>query len=91
MPLYKYQPYYKYDGPTHAQSFRDELSPEEEEFNLECFFSEVEDYFDDKAKFERQEDGFIFITSDVTQTECDELVKRCLNSLDLYANRVAAK
>jgi hypothetical protein len=91
MPLYKYQPFYKYDGPTHAQPFRDELSSDEEEQNIEDVFSEVETYFDDEAKFERKEDGFIHITSDVTQTECDEQVKRCLNSLDLYANRIAAK
>ena len=91
MPLYKYQPFYQYDGPSLAQPFREELSSDEEKINLECFFSEVEGYFDDKTEFERQEDDFICITSNITQTECDDRVKRCLNSLDLYAKRVVAK
>jgi hypothetical protein len=91
MPLYKYQPFYEYDGPTHAQPFRDELSSDEAEENIEGFYSEIENYFDDDAKFERKEDGFIYITSNVTQAECDEQVKRCLNGLDLYANKGATK
>lgn len=91
MPVYKYQPYYQYDGPTHSQPFREELSAEECEFNKESFFDEVDRYFDDgEATFERTSDNFIYITTDITQIECDERVKRCLNSLDLYAKRVPA-
>jgi hypothetical protein len=73
MAIYKYQPYYKYDGPTHADPFREELDLEQQKENIEDFFSEIESYFKNNVKFERRDD------------------KRCLNSLDLFANRTPYK
>jgi len=90
MPLYKYRPYYKFNGPTRDEPFREELSPEEGKENIEDFFSEIERYFESGTKFERQDDGFIWITSDISQSGSDEQVKLCLNSLDLYANKGTA-
>lgn len=88
MPLYKYQPYYKYDGPNRSQPFREELTPDEVEYNIECFFSEIERYFvDGTAEFERLPKDCIGITSDISEADCDERVKLCLNSLDLYAHK----
>jgi hypothetical protein len=91
MAIYKYQPYYKYDGPTHADPFREELDLEQQKENIEDFFSEIESYFENNVKFERRDDNYIWITSDVSQNDCDERVKRCLNSLDLFANRTPYK
>ncbi len=92
MSLFKYQPYYKYDGPTHSQPFREELSTDEVDRNIELFFYEISDYFVDiQATVEQLEDGYVGITADITQEDCDERVKRCLNSLDLYAKRIAAQ
>ncbi|MBG9997976.1 hypothetical protein I6E72_03275 [Pseudoalteromonas sp. NSLLW24] len=87
MAIYKYQPYYKYDGATRAEPFREELDLEQQKENIKDFFSEIENYFGSDVKFERQDDNYILITSDISQEDCDERVKRCLNSLDLYANR----
>lgn len=92
MPVYKYQPYYQYDGPSHSQPWREELTAEEVDSNIEYFFDEVDRYFDDvEAEFERLPDNYVSITSEITQKDCDERVKQCLNSLDLYANRIPAK
>jgi hypothetical protein len=38
----------------------------------------------------QQEDGFVSINANITQIDCDERVKNCLNSLDLFANRIPA-
>lgn len=92
MPLFKYQPYYKYNGPTLSQPFREELSAEQAGRNINLFFDEVGSYFTDVgATIEPSGDGFICITADITQQDCDERVKRCLNSLDLFAIKSAAK
>jgi hypothetical protein len=91
MAIYKYQPYYKYDGPTNSEPFREELDLEQQKENIEDFFSEIERYFESDTKFERRDDNYIWITSDISQNDCDERVKRCLNSLDLYAHRTAYK
>jgi hypothetical protein len=86
MALYKYQPYYRFDGPNRLQPFLEKLTPDEVEDNLECFFSEVERYFEDgTAEFEKLSDSCIGITSDISEDECDERVKGCLNILELYA------
>ncbi|MBU1668995.1 hypothetical protein KKC13_11305 [bacterium] len=88
MPIYKYQPYYQYDGVTLAQPFREELTQEEIEYNIESFFSDIDRYFDTHTTtFERLSENCLEITTDISETECDERVKRCLNSLDLYAHK----
>jgi hypothetical protein len=38
MAIYKYQPYYKYDGPTHADPFREEFDLEQQKENIKGFF-----------------------------------------------------
>lgn len=88
MSIYKYQPYYQYNGAILAQPFRKELTQEEINYNLESFFSDIDSYFEDgTATFERLLENHLEITTDISETECDELVKRCLNSLDLYAHK----
>ena len=91
MATYKYKPYYKYDGPTHSDPFREELDLEQQKENIEDFFSEIEHYFESDVKFERRDDNYIWITSNISQEDCDGRVKRCLNSLDLFAHRIAYK
>ncbi|WP_049458538.1 hypothetical protein [Stenotrophomonas maltophilia] len=92
MPLFKYQPYYKYNGPTLSQPFREELNPDQVSHNMSLFFDEIGSYFTDVgATVEAVGGGFIGITADITQDDCDSRVKRCLNNLDLFANRIAAQ
>lgn len=94
MAVYQYKPYYSYDGPTRSDPLRDELSPEEIERRMELFRKELPDYFDDlnaKIGFSPDISGttdyVASITTDVSQGECDERVKRCLNNLDLFAEK----
>lgn len=92
MPTFKYQPYYKYNGPTSSQPFREELSAEEAGCKIGLFFDEINLHFANiSATFELIGNGFVAITADITQQECDERVKNCLNSLDLFAIRVPAR
>ena len=91
MPLFRYQPYYQYNGPTLSQPFREELSDYEITRNMELFFNEMGNYFADVgAIIEPLGNGFIGITSEITQDDCDERVARCLNGLDLFAHRIPA-
>jgi len=92
MYIYKYQPYYYYDGVSRAQPFREELTQEEIKYNIESFFSDVEHFFEDgTATFKRLPKNCIEVTTDISENECDERVKRCLNSLDLYAHKTCKK
>lgn len=90
MSEYKYKPYYKYNGPTRDQPFREELSAEEVNRRLELFLIEVGNYFgdDDAAVVRPIQDGVISITTGLAQQECDDTVKKCLNVLDLYARKI---
>lgn len=88
MNRYRYRPYYEYTGPSLAQPFREELSPEDVEYNLACFFDDVDRYFvEGTAEFNRVSDC-IEITTNLSESECYERVKQCLNSLDLYAQKI---
>lgn len=88
MPIYKYQPYYQYNGATLTQPFREELTQEEIEYSIESFFSDIDRYFDaNTATFERLSENCLEITTDISETECNERVKHCLNNLDLYSHK----
>lgn len=90
MPTYKYKPYYKFNGPTRAEPLREELSANEVRQRLELFTREVRCYFEDlSAKLEFEADGALLVTTDLSQKDCDARVKRCLNSLDLYATSLS--
>jgi hypothetical protein len=90
MPIYKYAPYYQYNGPSKNDPMREELSREEIEQRLESISKDISSYFEDvDAKIHVDAQGAICITTDLAQKDCDERLKRCLNSLDLYARRIA--
>lgn len=92
MPQFKYKPFYSYNGPTLAEPFREELSEDEASLNVSRFFDEIEHHFADlEAIFEVDEDGIVSISADITRNDCDARVKRCLNSLDLYATKIRAQ
>lgn len=89
MPTYRYQPYYQYSGPTHSQPLREELAAEEVGRRLGLFFDEIGSYFEEVgAEIETAGTGVVSITTPTTQADCDARVKKCLNSLDLYARRI---
>lgn len=89
MSTFKCRPYYAYNGPSFSEPFRQQLSEEVATRNMGCFFDEVANYFEDVgARVEPRGDGVIAIATDVSQADCDNRVKRCLNSLDLYAQKI---
>lgn len=87
MSVFKYKPYYQYDGPTHSQPFREELSEEEAEERVGYFFEEIGNYFEENSVTIKKEGDIVAITGEINQEDCDERVKRCLNSLDLFARK----
>lgn len=92
MPTFKYRPYYFYNGPSLAEPFRQQLNEEVVLRNMGCFFTEVGVYFEDiGAQVEPLGGGVIGITTDASQVDCDERVKKCLNSLDLYAQKLTGQ
>lgn len=89
MTLFKYKPYYDYNGPSRADPFRDRLDEEEASKNIARFFEEIGYYFEDgQATFGRSDEGVLIITTDLSGPDCDERVKRCLNGLDLFASKM---
>lgn len=92
MPQFKYKPYYYYNGPTHAEPLREELSEDAVSRNMGLFIEEIGNYFADLgAIVEPLSDGCIGITAEITEEDCDARVKRCLNNLDLYATKIRAQ
>lgn len=89
MATYKYRPYYQFNGPSHSEPMREELPTKDIEQRLALFFSEIGTYFDDDtAQIEPTPDGIICVTTNLTSSHCDDQVKRCLNTLDLYARKI---
>lgn len=90
MQIFGYQPYYRFGGPAKSDPLREELTDEEAERRIELFFNEIRIYFlDIEATFERHDKGGLTIKAPISQRDCDERVKRCLNNLDLLANKFA--
>jgi hypothetical protein len=89
MSVFKYKPYYQYNGPTKSDPLREELSPEEAENRIKCFFEEIKNYFKDDSVAIKKEGDLVSITGKINQMDCDEAVKKCLNSLDLFANKTS--
>lgn len=89
MPTFKYKPYYSYTGPTHSQPFREQKSQEEAERSLELFYSELDHHFGGyEITTKREPGGVVSITVEMSEKDCDERVKNCLNDNDLYANKI---
>ncbi|WP_111642843.1 hypothetical protein [Marinimicrobium alkaliphilum] len=95
MKSYCYSPYYKYNGPSLDNPLREELTAEEVQRRLELFPQELPHYFADlnadiqvRKSENNERDYVVCISVAASQSECDEQVKRCLNSLDLFADKV---
>jgi len=87
MPKYKYKPYYQHDGPTHSNPLREELSPEEADERVRCFFKDIAYYFEEGISIKKEGD-LVSITGEIKQEDCDDAVKRCLNRLDLFGSKI---
>lgn len=89
MDIFKYKPYYRYSGPTHAEPMREELADDEVEHRIKLFSEEIAAYFEEgQAVIDTDANGHVCVSTRLTQKDCDERVKQCLNSLDLYADKI---
>lgn len=88
MNTYKYAPYYEFNEPKASNPLREELSTDDQERNLELFYTDVLNIFEDEnAVISRDANGVVSIQSDLIEKDCDERIKAILNSLDLYARK----
>lgn len=88
MSTFKYKPFYQYNGPTHSDPLRDELSSEEAEDRVRYFFEDIENYFENGNVSIAKDGDLVLISGELSQQECDETVKVLLNSLDLFAKKI---
>ena len=85
---YKYTPYYEFKGPEASNPLREQLSKDDQERNIELFYSDALNIFEDEeAVVSRDENGVVSIQSDLIEKVCDDRIKAILNSLDLYAKK----
>lgn len=89
MKTYKYKPYYEYNGPSRASPLREELSLDDQERNIAFFYTDVEEYFEDDitASVSKEHDGTLVVTTLLEKKECDDIIAKILNNLDLFARR----
>lgn len=89
VPAYKYTPYYQYGQLSKSEPMREELSGEDVLYRLEFIAGDIDAYFEDvAAQIAVSADGIVSVTTDLLQKDCDDRVKRCLNSLDLFARKI---
>jgi len=93
MKEYKFEIYYKYDGPSHSDPFPEEKNSEQIQDALGNFVNEVQHYIEslETTVFSFPVDGdierrIVSIKTITKKEEVNEAVKRCLQDLDLRAN-----
>ncbi|WP_033834146.1 hypothetical protein [Pseudomonas syringae] len=89
MNSFKYKPYYSYNGPTASDPLREPLSNEDEQRNIELFYTDAINAFeDDDAVVTKDQDGIITIQTDLPKQECDGRIAQILTSLDLLGRKL---
>jgi len=88
MNTYSYKPYYKYDGPKINDPLREELPLEDQQRNIDLFYTDIQNRFEDEeALISRTDDGVVSIQTSIPKQKCDEWVAEILTSLDLLCHR----
>lgn len=89
MNVFRYKPYYRYDSPSSANPLREELSPEDQERNINLFYEDVINTFEaDDAAVSRDQQGIVTIETCLSKKQCDDQVAEILTSLDLYGHKL---
>ncbi|MEE5131405.1 hypothetical protein V2J82_13225 [Pseudomonas alliivorans] len=89
MNIFRYKPYYQYNGPTPYDPLKEELSSEDQERNIALFYTDVINAFeDDDAVVQRDEEGAISIQTNLSKNECDKRIEQILTSLDLLGKKL---
>ncbi len=88
MAVFSYQIYYAYK-PSISNPLLDELNQEEVGRNIGLLIDDLKSHFGDiGGSVDSSSNGFISITVDLTQKECDKIIKGYLSPLNLLAKKV---
>lgn len=95
MNRFAYRVYYHYNGPSHSDPFRSLKSPNEISEALKRFPNELPHYLSDQdatvsaAPPKKNSDSIIvFVATILDETSMNEAVKKCLNALDLFGEKL---
>lgn len=96
MNRFAYRAYYQYNGPSHDDPFRSEKSAREVAEALVRFPSDLEHFLDPGASIEAPQvqadpsSSFVTVVTLADERSIDAVVKKCLNSLDLFGEKLSA-
>jgi hypothetical protein len=97
MNRYMYRVYYLYNGPSHAAPFRSEKSAQEVAFALSRFPIELEQFMDTGMEISVSPDlhdsssSYVTVVTFADESQVDAVVQKCLNGLDLVAEKLPAR
>lgn len=87
MNIFKYEPYYKFFGPSLSDPIGEELSQEDQERNIGFFYDDVQNTFaDDCAVVSKDSGGIVSIETTLSKDVCGRRVEKILISLKLSAH-----
>jgi hypothetical protein len=95
MNSFAYRVYYEYNGPSPSAPLRSRKNPHQISEALSNFPNELPHYLDDRdATFSNktiQKDAnsiIVTVATTLGEAKTDEAVKRCLNGLDLFGEKL---
>ncbi|UAK70219.1 hypothetical protein [Aeromonas enteropelogenes] len=95
MNKFSYRVYYEYNGPSHSDPFRSPKDSHEISEALRSFPNELPHYLSDQDATVSSEPTkkdpnsiIVFVATVLDETATDEAVKRCLNGLDLFGQKL---
>lgn len=95
MNRFSYRVYYEYNGPSHSDPFRSPKDFHEISEALRNFPNELPHYLSDQDATVSSEPTkkdpnsiIVFVATVIDETATDEAVKRCLNVLDLFGQKL---
>jgi hypothetical protein len=87
--------YYQYNGPSHSDPFRSLKNSHEISEALRHFPNELPHYLSDQDAMVTSEPTkkepnsiIVFVATILDEAQTDEAVKRCLNGLDLFGEKL---
>jgi hypothetical protein len=95
MNHFKYRAYYKYSGPSHSDPFRSKKSDADVALALSRFPNEISQFLLDSESVVTSpsqqpypNSSHVSVATTLNETATDAAVAKCLNSLDLFAQKV---
>lgn len=95
MNRFAYRVYYQYNGPSHSDPFRSPKDPDEiskalriSPNELPHFLSDQDATVSDEPTKKDANSIIVFVATTLDEAATDEAVKRCLNGLDLFGEKL---